>query len=207
MELLVIYTHARKDKNMCFKGNADSFGSLAKLFHWVMAVLIIGVLLVGLSLEEFENTPDFRTIITYHKEFGILVIALAVLRLGWKVLDISPSLPDTMSDKAKKAAKLGHCALYFLMFALPISGLMASSAAGYPVSMFGWFDLPMLLEQNKELSHDIKEFHELMANALIGLLVLHIGAALVHHFYYKDDILKKMLPKCFKKAILLDGKI
>lgn len=181
---------------MCFRGTAESYGFLAKLFHWSMALIIIGVLIIGLSIEEFEGTPTFGTMIGLHKEFGVLVLFLAALRLGWKVLDISPSLPESMASSMKIAAKLGHGGLYALMFALPLSGWVVSSAGGHPVSFFGLFDLPALVAVNKGFAHDIKEMHELFANALMVILGLHVAAALLHHFYYKDDILRRMLPNC-----------
>ncbi len=185
---------------MCIRNTLNSYGVVAKGFHWLMALLIISVLIVGLLLEDYENTPDFLKLIGLHKEFGILVLMLAVLRLGWKVLDISPSLPASMSAASKLAAKLGHFGLYALMFAMPISGWIVSSAAGYPVSFFGLFVLPDLVAVNKDFSHDVKELHELFANALMGLLALHVLAALLHHFYYRDNILTRMLPNFGKKS-------
>lgn len=190
---------------MCFKkcnlhNTVDSYGAVAKLLHWVMAVLMISVLIVGLLLEDYEKTPEFLQLIGLHKEFGIVVLLLACIRLGWKVLDISPSLPASMSNHAKIMAKLGHLGLYFLMFGLPITGWVISSAAGYPVSMFGLFDLPMLTGKDKDFSHDVKEIHELFANGLMALLALHVLAALLHHFYYKDNILTRMLPNCKRKS-------
>jgi len=186
---------------MCLKNTLNSYGVVAKGLHWVMAGLIIALLAVGLLLEEFENTPTFMTLINLHKEFGIIVLSLAVLRLGWKVLDVSPSLPAHMGCAAKMMAKLGHLGLYALMFAMPITGWLKSNAAGYPVSMFGIFNMPMLVEKDKDFSHDMGELHETFAWVLIGLLALHILAALVHHFYYKDDVLRRMLPKCRKSEI------
>lgn len=189
---------------MCFKkcniqNTLNSYGAVAKLLHWVMAILMISVLIIGLLLEDYEKTPEFFQLIGWHKEFGIMVLFLACVRLGWKVLDISPSLPSSMSTCAKIMAKLGHLGLYFLMFGLPITGWIISSAAGYPVSMFGFFDLPMLTGKDKDFAHDVKEIHELFANGLMALLAVHVLAALVHHFYYKDNILTRMLPNCRKK--------
>jgi cytochrome b561 len=186
---------------MCFKNTLNSYGVVAKGLHWVMGLLIIGLLAIGLLLESFENTPTFMTLINLHKEFGIIVLTLAVLRLGWKVLDVSPSLPAHMGCVAKMMAKIGHFGLYVLMFAMPISGWMTSSAAGYPVSMFGLFELPMLTAKDKDFAHDMGELHETFAWVLMGLLAVHILAALVHHFYYKDDILRRMLPNCKKSEI------
>jgi len=181
---------------MSLRNTLNSYGFLAKVFHWLMALLIIGLLALGLSLESFENTPDFRQLIGWHKEFGIVVLALACVRLGWKVLDVSPSLPESMGGVMKLAAKLGHGGLYVLMFAIPLSGWVMSNAAGHPVSMFGLFDLPILAAADEDFAHSVKELHETLAFVLIGLLALHIMAALVHHFIYKDDVLRRMLPAC-----------
>ncbi len=179
---------------MCLKNTADSYGIAAKTFHWLMAVLIITLIVVGLIMSDMENSPDKFKLIGLHKEVGIIVLALAVLRLGWKVLDVSPSLPDSIGKMAQLAAKLVHLALYFFMFAMPLTGWLMSSAAGFPVSMFGWFTLPNLIAPDKVFGKYMRELHELFAWGLIGLIVLHLLAALFHHFYYKDNVLKRMLP-------------
>ncbi|MEZ5691498.1 MAG: cytochrome b [Rickettsiales bacterium] len=180
---------------MCFKNTKESYGVIAKSFHWLMAVFIIILLAVGLIMADMENTPDKFKLIGLHKSFGILVLLLAILRLGWKVLDVSPSLPDGMEKFVKLAAKVGHVLLYILMFTMPISGWLMSSAAGFPVSVFGLFVMPDLIGKDKEFAHYLHEIHELLAWALIGLIVVHVLAALFHHFYYKDDILRRMLPR------------
>lgn len=179
---------------MCLKNTLQNYGAVAKTFHWLMAVLIIVLLTVGLIMTDMENSPDKFKLYGLHKAFGILVLFLATLRFGWKILDVSPLLPDHMSKMAKLGAKLAHLALYALMFAMPMSGWVMSSAAGFPVSVFGLFTMPNLVEPDKELAKNINELHESMAWLLIVLIVLHIIAALLHHFYYKDNTLRKMLP-------------
>jgi cytochrome b561 len=106
-----------------------------------------------------------------------------------------------MSGMAKLAAKLGHLGLYLLMFALPISGWVLSSAAGRAVSMFELFDLPDLVSPDKDFAHNVKEFHEMFADGLMVLLAVHIIAALVHQFYYKDGVLRQMLPNCKSRKV------
>lgn len=179
---------------MCLKNTLQTYGVVAKAFHWLMAILIVTMLAVGLIMADMENSPDRFKLIGLHKEFGIVVLFLAALRLGWKVLDVSPLLPESIGKMALLGAKSVHAALYALMFAMPITGWLMSSAAGFPVSMFGLFTMPNLVEPNKELRHDMSELHEVFAWILIGLIALHIMAALLHHFYYKDNILKRMLP-------------
>ena len=159
-----------------------------------MAIVIIGLLALGLSLESYEKTPEFGTLIGLHKEFGALVLILVCFRLIWKLMNISPPLPDNMAKSLNLLAKLGHLALYGFMFALPLSGWILSNAAGHPVSVFGLFDLPNLVAPDKDFAHNVKELHELLADGLMVVLAAHTLAALLHHFYYKDNILRRMLP-------------
>ena len=180
---------------MCFKNTLQTYGVVAKIFHWLMAVLIVALLAVGLIMEDMENSPDKFKLIGLHKEFGIVVLTLAALRLGWKVLDVSPLLPESIGKMAQLGAKLLHLSLYALMFAMPITGWLMSSAAGFPVAMFGLFTMPNLVEPDKEFRHDMGELHETLAWVLIALIVLHLLAALLHHFYYKDNVLTRMLPR------------
>lgn len=179
---------------MCFKNTLQTYGVIAKTFHWVMAVLIIILLVVGLIMAEMENSPDKFKLIGIHKEIGIVVLCLAVLRLGWKILDVSPLLPASIGKIAQLGAKALHLALYALMFAMPITGWLMSSAAGFPVSMFGLFIMPNLVDPDKEFGKDMNELHETLAWLLMCLIALHVLAALLHHFYYRDNILRRMLP-------------
>lgn len=179
---------------MCLRNTKNSYGVVAKSFHWLMAILIIFLLAVGLTMADMENSPDKLKLIGLHKEFGIVVLFLASLRLGWKILDVSPLLPEGYSVAAKFVAKLAHFGLYALMFAMPITGWLMSSAAGFPVSMFGLFIMPNIAAPDKEFGHFVRDLHETLAWVLMGLIALHILAALLHHFYYKDNILKRMLP-------------
>lgn len=184
---------------MCLRNTLQSYGIVTKTFHWVMAVLIIGLLSVGLIMAGMENNPDKFKLIALHKEFGIVVLFLASLRLGWKILDVSPLLPANFDKFAKIGAKAAHFMLYALMFAMPVTGWLMSSAAGFPVSIFGLFVLPDLITPDKIFGQDMRELHKILAWVLIGAIALHVLAALLHHFYYKDNILRRMLPNFRKK--------
>jgi cytochrome b561 len=177
------------------KNTQQNYGSVAKTLHWLMFVLIAGLLIVGLIMTDMENSPDKFRIYGLHKSIGIVVLMLAAVRLMWKFINPAPILPTSMRAIEKLAAHAGHWILYGLMFAMPLSGWMMSSAAGFSVSVFGLFTLPDLVSADKELAHDLKELHELLGNGIMVMVVLHAAAALLHHFYHKDNVLIRMLPR------------
>lgn len=179
---------------MPLQNTTSSYGSVAKAFHWVMAALIILNLIVGLKMAGLPVGPDKFKLYGWHKSFGALVLILVSLRLAWRLANVTPLLPGTIRPFEQTLARLGHFALYALMFAMPLSGWAMSSAAGLPVSFFGLFILPDLVEPNQALKATLMELHELMGFALIGMILLHVLAALLHHFYYKNNVLRRMLP-------------
>jgi cytochrome b561 len=179
---------------MPLKNNSLVYGSITKLLHWLMAVLIIGLIIIGLIMADMDTSPDKLKLIGNHKAIGIIVLFLAALRLVWKLRNQSPLMPNSLKQWQKKAATGAHLLLYFFMFAMPLSGWAMSSAAGYPVSVFGLFTMPDLIGPSQDLRGFFKEAHALMAWGLMATIALHAGAALLHHFIYKDNILRRMLP-------------
>jgi cytochrome b561 len=99
-----------------------------------------------------------------------------------------------MPNGQRIAAAAGHGLLYLLLLAQPISGWIMSSAGGYPVSLFGLVDVPALVGENHDLHESLEEVHEVLFYALAAVAVLHALAALYHHFFMKDDTLRRMLP-------------
>jgi cytochrome b561 len=176
------------------KNTPHSYGSVAKCFHWTIFALIVALLTVGFLMTDMSNSPDKFKIYGLHKSIGIMVLTLALLRLGWKLINSSPLLPNTLTPLEKLAAKAGHALLYVLILAMPLSGWLMSSAGGFPVSVFGLFTLPDLIAPDKEWSKFFRETHEWLAYAIIIMVSLHALAALLHHYYYKDNVLTRMLP-------------
>lgn len=169
------------------------YDPVAKSLHWLMAFLIIGLWCVGLTMEEMPKGDLRSQIIGMHKAFGVVVLALVVLRLAWRATHAAPALPSSMPSLEQLAAKLGHLALYGLMIALPIDGILMSQSGGRDVNVFG-FVLPTLVEKNDEMKHFYGEGHELLAWVLAVVLVVHVAAALRHHVMLKDDVMRRMLP-------------
>lgn len=176
---------------MQLKNSETHFGLIAILFHWVMALLIIGMLGVGLYMTDLPIGIQKLKLYGLHKAFGILVLILVILRIIWRLSNKTPLL--TMPKLEVIAARLAHLALYALMLAMPLSGWLMTSAAGLPPSFFGLFTLPSLVAPNDDLRELFGFAHEWLAYGLIALIVLHTLAALKHHFYNKDDILRRMI--------------
>ena len=182
---------------MRLANSGQRYGAVAILLHWLMALVLIVLLAWGLYMVRLPDVGfDTRkiTLIIYHKEVGMLAFVLALLRLGWRVGQVLPALVETLPDWQKVIARLVHLCLYALLLALPVSGWLMSSAAGFPVSFLGLFDLPDLVPPDELLFRTFVLAHRWLAYALIALTALHAGAALGHHFLLRDETLKKMLP-------------
>jgi cytochrome b561 len=175
----------------------DRFGAVAMLLHWSMAVLIIGLAALGLYMAALPDVGfDTKKIvlILYHKEIGLSVLVLLKVRLAWRLTQILPQLVEHLPDWQKIAARFVHLSFYALMFALPLTGWLMSSAAGIPVSFFGLFTLPDFLPPDDYLFQRLIDIHKWLGYLLIFFIFVHVGAALMHHFVLKDDTLRRMLP-------------
>ncbi|NFV78972.1 cytochrome b [Magnetospirillum aberrantis] len=174
--------------------SSSRYDPVAKSLHWLMAALIIGLWGVGLGMEELPKGDLRSQIIGLHKALGVVVLALVVVRLAWRATHSAPTLPATMPAWEQLGAKLGHLALYGLMIAIPAAGILMSQSAGRDVNVFGWI-LPTLVEKSDDLKEVFGEAHETLAWLLAVVLVVHVVAALRHHFMLKDDVLSRMLPR------------
>jgi cytochrome b561 len=171
----------------------EKFGLVTKLLHWGFFVLFIAQYFLVYRREYFtENSPESMQYILLHKSFGVIILGMAVFFILWRKLGSRPSWPNTMTHWQKWLAKIVHLSLYFVLLAMPISGILMSQYYGYPVAVFG-HDIPNLVSENKELSSFFHEMHEVLSFAIMGIVGLHIVGALVHHFYYRDRTLKNML--------------
>jgi len=166
----------------------------AKLLHWLMAILLLGLLALGFYMHDLPLSPQKLQLYAWHKWAGVSAFLLALLRLGWRITHRPPALPAQMPKIMQIAAHLGHLGLYALMFAIPLSGWLMSSAKGFQTVWFGVLPLPDLLAKDKALGDLLQISHEVLNFVFIALLVGHIGAALKHHFIDKDDILTRILP-------------
>lgn len=177
------------------RNNSQRWGSVSIGLHWLTALVIIGLSIVGLIMTELPNSPFKMQVYALHKSFGLTVLALTLLRLAWRFLAGTPDdLPGSRLQQL--AAKAVHGLMYFLLLAMPLSGWLFNSAAGFPLRWFNLVQLPKFFTGYnpalKELAH---ELHETGFYLLAALLLVHAGAALFHHYVIKDDTLKRMTGK------------
>jgi cytochrome b561 len=169
------------------------FGLVSIANHWFAALLIIGMLSLGLYMADLPKGPWKGQLFAIHKSFGVLVLMLGAARIGWRLGNSLPGPVDTTRPWLRKTARQLHLLLMAMMLALPLSGWAMSSAGDHPVSFFGLFTLPPLLAADKDLAKILVNVHAALAWTLIALLVLHAGAALQHHFIARDATLRRML--------------
>jgi cytochrome b561 len=162
-------------------------------FHWLLAIAIIGALAVGLYMTSLPMSPTRLKLYNWHKWAGVLILALSAARLLWRLAQRPPADPPAPAWQLK-AAHAAHAALYVLFFAVPLAGWAYSSAAGFPVVLFGVLPLPDFVPVNRELAESIKPLHKWLAYALGAVVVLHVAAALKHHFVDRDGLLQRMWP-------------
>ncbi len=179
---------------MSIRNTPRRWGSLARFLHWLIVVMIIAQVILANIAEDLPLGVRKLAMFARHKSVGITILALAVIRLGWRALNPTPPLPDTLQPYERRLANFSHAALYFLLFAMPLTGWMMSSARWFPVSWFGFFQLPDFVPKDSSLYDAMKGIHDSLALALYALVSLHVAAALKHHFVKKDDVLRRMLP-------------
>jgi cytochrome b561 len=170
------------------------YKSTAKLLHWLIALLVFGLLAVGLYMTGLKTTPQKIQLYMTHKSVGLTVLLLMCGRLLYRWRNPAPALPEAMPAWQKHMAALTHVMLYLLLLAMPISGWLMNSASGFPMKYFGWFRVPDLIARDAERLAFFKAAHEYIAWSLMAFIVLHVLAALKHHFLNRDDVLRRMLP-------------
>jgi cytochrome b561 len=183
---------------MPLKNTERQFGFITKLCHWLIFILFIVQYFLVYRREYFpKDAPEKLQYILLHKSFGVIVLALALLMLVWRHVGRRPAYDNSMPHAQKCAARIMHLLLYISMLVMPISGITMSQLGGRTVKVFDWFALPNILDKNKEFSELVYYVHLYSSYIIIGIVSLHIIAALYHHFIQKDNILSRMLP--FKK--------
>lgn len=167
---------------------------VAIAFHWLLAIAIVVSFGVGLYMTGLPLSPQRLKLYNWHKWAGVTILALSALRLLWRLRHRPPAdLP--MPAWQRQAAQLTHRALYVMFFAVPLAGWAYSSAAGFPVVVFGLLPLPDFVPADKALAGWLKTLHQYLAYGLALLVVGHVGAALKHHFLDRDRLLHRMWPR------------
>ncbi len=176
------------------RNSGHSWGAVARLFHWGVALLILVQFVTGKVADALKLSPAKLDLFVWHKSIGVTILLLVVLRLAWRLADTPPSPPNDSPAWETKLAAAGHYTLYALMFAVPLSGWWVSDASRVPFRAYFSIPMPDLIETSRSVQDAAEEVHEVLTTLLLVLIAVHIAAALRHHFLLGDDVLRRMLP-------------
>ena len=170
-----------------------TWNPVARAFHWGIALLILLQGVVGWYGHEMERSPAKIEVMTAHKSLGITLLLLALLRLAWRAGHRPPPPPPDSARWEVRAATFTHVLLYVLIIALPLSGWLAASTSLVPWKLWWILPWPDIAPVSEGLHEFAEELHEVLVKLLIAVLVVHVGAALRHHFLKRNDVLLRML--------------
>ncbi len=169
----------------------SNWGAISVAFHWLIALAIFAQFLLGWIAEDMRMSPDKFELFVWHKSIGVTVLLLVALRLAWRLHSAPPQ--SIASGRELLLARVGHASLYVLMFAVPLSGWWISDTSRIPFRIFWHVPTPDLMAANREASELAEQVHGALTTLLLILVVVHILAALRHHFLLKDATLRRML--------------
>ncbi len=176
------------------QNNSDQFGWVSIILHWSLAIVLIAMYFAGDYMVDLDYYDTwYHRLPQIHKEVGVVIGALMIFRLAWNSLQVKPKHIGDDGPALKFMAKAAHYFLYVLIFVLVISGYLISTAKGQGIDVFGLFELPALLADNKDRGELAGDIHEWVGLGFMALVALHAFAALLHHFFFKDQTLKRML--------------
>ena len=177
---------------MQLRNTSQGYGQASILLHWVMAILIIALFVLGKYMVDLNYyDPWYQKAPALHRSFGVVMAALLVFRTGWRLSNL---VPEPMGRPWElRAAVWMHRLFYALIAVIVVSGYLTTTATGQPVTVFGWFDIPATLSGIENQEDIAGEIHEWLTNILIMLVVIHMLAALKHHFLNRDATLRRIL--------------
>ena len=180
---------------MPLKNTREEWGGVSKTLHWLVVALILAMAWLGLTMGDLPNGPDKIATYALHKSIGLTILALVLLRLGWRLYAGAPATVAGTPPWQERIASLTHWALYALLLAMPLSGWVLNSASGFPLQWFGLFNLPAIAGKDHDLHELAEQIHELLFWTLVALVVAHAAAAFYHHLFQRDATLARMLPR------------
>lgn len=169
---------------------------ISVLLHWLLGIAIVAVFAVGLYMADLPFSPQRLKLYNWHKWAGVVILGLSLVRLLWRLIHRPPELPSSIQNAMPAWQRTAHHAthhgLYLLFFAVPLLGWAYSSAAGFPIVLFGVMPLPDFVPVSPDLAEALKPLHKLSAFAMAALVLLHVAGALKHALIDRDGLLGRM---------------
>lgn len=193
--------HATSSASERSNGTSPHYHPIGIFFHWLMAAMVFTQLWWGWRTSALVAGYEKADAYVLHAQLGAGILVVAALRLGWRLVApfVAPKLetPEDLPGWQRLAAEALHWALYGLMIALPVSGLLMIATTA-PDIMQRALGVPGLRNADfvtrAGIEHFAEKAHFVFIWGIVGLLTLHIGAALKHHFIDRDDVLARMIP-------------
>jgi cytochrome b561 len=170
------------------------YGAVAKTLHWLIAALVLVMFGLGWYMSDLPLGQHKFDMYQLHKSIGISIAFLAAARLLWRLFNPAPPLPRSLQPWERTAARVNHALLYAMLCVQPTIGFLQSNAANFPIVWWGVVRLPPLIGTDETLGETLVEVHEWGSRVILVLVLLHVAAALRHHFVLRDDVLRRMLP-------------
>jgi cytochrome b561 len=170
------------------------YTAAAIALHWLVAVAVVAAVALALTLQRLDLGATKDALLALHKSVGLTILALTVVRLGWRVARPPPPMPASIPAWQRAAAKAVHAALYLVTLAMPISGYVSVAARGRATVLFGLWDVPRWVPLDRALARTAENVHATSQYLLYALVALHVGAGLYHHFVARDRVLARIWP-------------
>lgn len=176
------------------RNTEHAWGSVAKFLHWLLAVLLIAQLGLGWIAEDMRLSPQKLDLFVWHKSLGITILAMVLLRIAWRLLDPPPEPVTRPEHWETRLARLGHGLLYVLMLLVPLTGWWISDTSRIPFRLYWQLPVPDLMPADKASSELAAGVHGVLTTLMLLVVLIHVAAALRHHFRLHDATLSRMLP-------------
>lgn len=175
--------------------SAPRYTRVAMTLHWLVALCLIGQFILGWYLESIpRGVPDRSYFVNIHKSTGLLIGLLILLRIGWRLAHRPPALPAVIPSWQQKAASTTHFLLYFFMLMLPLTGYIASNFSKWGVKFFNTIEMPPWGMEDKAIYAFFNQLHGLISWILLGLVIVHVLAAVSHFLSGHREVIYRMLP-------------
>ena len=174
------------------------YGTTAKVFHWLVVALLLMQYPIGWLMPDIHGGMKPGAAMTFHVCFGILILILIIMRFAWRITH--PVAPESsLPPWQRLASEALHWLLYALVLATTVTGWLFASFRGWAISFFYLTPLPMLASENPSAVKTIDGLHQAMEWTLLVLVGIHVAAAMVHIFIYRDRIMQRMLPDALRE--------
>ena len=180
---------------MRVRNSSQGYGAIAMALHWIVVALVLGAWVSGQFGDELPRGMPRELGLFVHMSLGLAIVAFVVARLFWRLSDPPPAPEESpLGAWGERAAKAVQFAIYVLLIAVPVVGVLAQFARGHGLPVFGLFEIASPWAADRNFARDVREVHEMLANAFLILAGLHAAAALLHHYLLRDRTLERMLP-------------